>query len=427
LRPVPSSHLRAGNAIREITPALGTPLAGRPSWGPRRALRIRDPLFARALHFDDGVASITIVAADLVLVTSKLAQAVATAAGLPPESLFLCATHTHSGPGGFWGGAIIEAFMGTYDVSAEAALVDRLAAAARDAAGTSAPATLAAATVHLDHASFNRRLRGGPVDPSLTLLEIDVAGQLPVSVVVYGSHPTAGVDAEPGTITADYPGELCRRLEQRGFRPIFLQGMAAGVGPGFPVSPLDEHLGAMGDALEAAVERARAELVPIDGCTLAAQRLPIAIPPGQIHMLPAGPTGRGALEVLAFPLRTLAGAMARQGRLDNPDLALQLAQFGGIALLGVPSEVGPGVGKALRALLRDNGATVPVVVSMCNGYAGYVHRRSDYDLERWRDLLPLALYENLMGAGGWELGEGIVAALDKLLSVLPSRPTPNRE
>jgi hypothetical protein len=392
--------MRAGFAKREITPALGTPLAGRLSFGPRRARHVRDPLFVRALHVEAGGGCLTLIAVDLVLVTARLHRAVAAAAGLAPERLLLCATHTHSGPGGYWRGSLIGHFMGAYNERIEAGLVAELGTAARTAAAASGEAILAAVAVELAGAGISRRHRGGAVDSSLSLLEIEIAGEEPVSVVVFGAHPTAGVDAEPATVTADYPGDLCRRLESRGRRALFLQGAAAGTAPGFPPAPLGEHIARMGDVLEAGVEAARRALAPVAVPTVTIERWPLAVPDGLARMVP----GR-ALDTLVYPLRALGRALARQGRGDNAELALHRCDLGGVTLLGVPAEVGPGVSAAVRGALRAGGAGLPVVVSMCGGYAGYVHRRDDYEVA---DRLPLTLYENLMGAGGWDLGEHIV-------------------
>jgi hypothetical protein len=53
-----ADDLRVGFAQRDITPALGTVLAGRPTLLPRLARSIRDPLFARALHIGTGPAKL---------------------------------------------------------------------------------------------------------------------------------------------------------------------------------------------------------------------------------------------------------------------------------------------------------------------------------------------------------------------------------
>ncbi len=72
-----SSELKAGYARVDITPGPGSSLSGRPSLRPRLARSVRDPLYARALFLHCGAGRLAIVAADLLLVTKRMHEAVA--------------------------------------------------------------------------------------------------------------------------------------------------------------------------------------------------------------------------------------------------------------------------------------------------------------------------------------------------------------
>lgn len=405
--------LLAGFGMTEITPPLRTPLAGRPSLGPRRARRVRDPLFARAVHLRAGSAQATVAVADLLLVTERLQRAVAEAAGVAPETLLLFGTHTHSGPGGYWRGALVRHFMGPYRAEAFEQLASQIGAAISDACRGTKPAVLSAAATSVEGANASRRRQGGPVDTALSLIRIDIQGELPVAWVSFGAHPVAGVDRDPFSVTGDYPGEICRRLERAGVRALFLPGAIGGTNPGWlgPSVPLEEHLDRMGLALERAVRIAEGGLSPSDCSSLRLDRIPFAVPDSSCRLFPERMAGRALLDGLTWPLRALVHRMATQGRRDNADLWLHLLRVGNVALLGIPSEAGPGLVHELQRALRDLGARVPIVASLCNGYTGYVHLPDEYDRVPASGYRTLTFYENAMSAAGWRTGERMLEAI----------------
>jgi neutral ceramidase len=233
--------LKIGYSKRDITPPPGSPLAGRPMLVPRNARVVHDHLHARAAHIASDSGYVTLLAVDLLLVTNGLHSEIAQEAGVPPEKLLVFATHTHSGFGGFWRGRSVESFMGRYSEETRTWLVKCLAGTVQAAASAQEPARLSATSRNLLGMSANRRQVGGAVDPTLTILRFDTDSAQPIFIVSYGAHPIVGLEREP--ITADYPGEVCRRLEARGMRAMLMvvktiapagcfAGVQAGVRPG---------------------------------------------------------------------------------------------------------------------------------------------------------------------------------------------------
>jgi neutral ceramidase len=404
--------LRAGYARRDITPPLGSTLGGRPMFRPRSASRVRDPLSARALYLQCGHGEATLLAADLVLVTARLQAAVADAAGIPPERLFLTATHTHSGPGGYFRGSHIALFMGRYREADFAALVTELAATALEAKRSAARAELSFARTELPGASVSRRRADGPVDPTLSLIRIDREGALPVAVVAFGAHAVAGMMNEPRTATADYPGALCRLIEARGCHAIFLQGAVAGTNP-VPLrhapSALDACITGMAASLDRGVQLLdeRRERVSCPGIVVST--VPFGVEPS-CRLFPEGMRFRSALAVLTAPVRRLLQALARAGQGDNPSMQLSLLELGHLAILGMPFEAGPSIVRELRSALVSAGVRYPVLVSLCNGHAGYVHLSDEYRHIPARGYSGLTYYENAMSLGGWDAGDMVLAA-----------------
>ncbi len=97
-------HLSAGAAQRVITPPVGVSMSG---WNPRasgdiKARYVRDDLYAKALVLSAGGRAWALVAVDLsgvdAVATEQIRHGAAERTGLSPDTIMVCATHTHSGP-----------------------------------------------------------------------------------------------------------------------------------------------------------------------------------------------------------------------------------------------------------------------------------------------------------------------------------------
>ncbi len=125
--------MQAGFAKVDITPRVGVELAGFGPFLHRRAIDVRDRLFARAMAVADDESRWVIVSADLVgLGADTVARArelLAESTGIAPGRVMLHATHTHSGP------AVVGYLIGwgEPDVPYLERLPHLLARAARDA------------------------------------------------------------------------------------------------------------------------------------------------------------------------------------------------------------------------------------------------------------------------------------------------------
>ncbi|MCB1152097.1 hypothetical protein KDL45_00500 [bacterium] len=106
-----TAQFLAGAAKIDITPTdlSKTYLAG---FGQnRKADRVLDPLYARAVYISDGSTEFALVAIDLIGLMFEDAWAMRAASGvMAPENVWICCTHTHAGPDtfGIWGPTPIE-------------------------------------------------------------------------------------------------------------------------------------------------------------------------------------------------------------------------------------------------------------------------------------------------------------------------------
>lgn len=406
--------LRVGYGRVDITPALGCHLAGVVDRHGRVCTRIRDPLHARAIQLSTDNAQAYIVAADLLLTTDRLHAAVAARAGVAPEQLLLSATHNHSGPGGYWDLGRGKLFMGPFRQGVFDRLVDAMALAIEQARQTRPVMRVRASSSELAGVSANRRQLHGPVDPEMVLVRFELSDAPPIEVVSFGAHPVVGCEREPGVCSADFPGELCARLEQRGSRPLFFTGAVGGLSPLFTEFPvdLDQHLQLLGDLLELGVERAAEGLVEVAAADLDARTIDVRLPAPSCSIFPPGQRWWRLANLAATPLRRFLLGMAREAR-GSDRARLPLIRLGEVAWLGTPCDLGVNVALALKAVLHRAGAAYALVGSQCNGYVGYVHLPEDYDHVPETGFRHMAFYENAMSLSGFHLGRAFVEALQE--------------
>lgn len=229
--------LSAGSAIREITPAPGSPMSGYGDRGTRPSTGIHDRLHSRCLFLEGGDQKIALVSTDLVVFTPSLREAIrARLEGMDLDLLFLAATHTHSGPGGYQRGWALEHFlMGSYSQSLFDFLAEQIADTVRDARRRLRPVRVAYGSGWAPELSRNRRHPGGPTDPEVGLLSVvDTDGRSVALVLNFSAHPTV-LGPENLSYSGDFAGLTALRLEGEVGAPVlFFNG---GLGDQKPHTP----------------------------------------------------------------------------------------------------------------------------------------------------------------------------------------------
>lgn len=235
---------RAGAATSNITPPLGSPVAGAGSMV--LTSNVHDELHARALVLDDGDTRFALVVCDSSGISASICEkarefiAANKAIQIPPENVMISATHTHSGP---------NANAKNY----RDFLARRIADSVQRAISNLRPAKIGWGSVDEPSELFNRRWyvndsallknpfggvdtvvmnpsRGskslvkpaGPIDPEVSFLSVQSLEGKPVALLAnYSLHYVGG--AAEGEISADYFGMFADRI-----------GELLGADPGFP-------------------------------------------------------------------------------------------------------------------------------------------------------------------------------------------------
>ena len=225
--------LQAGFARVDITPPLGSPLAG--YFTIRYAEGILDPLELNAVAFSDGERTAVIISCDLIYVidptATEIREQIAKAAGIPAECIFLHGLHQHTSirvgnkPG------IIHADT-MRDPSYLSILYRKFCDVTRMAMDDMRPSTLGVAAKETPvPLSFIRRYRMkdgstrtnpgvlnpdvvGPIgeaDNTVRLIRVHREGAKDIAIVNFCTHP----DVIGGNrISADWPGFVRRLTEE---------------------------------------------------------------------------------------------------------------------------------------------------------------------------------------------------------------------
>lgn len=250
----PPGRLHAGWAEVDITPPVGTPLAGysgRPN--DKRSTGIHDPVYSRAIALSDGRNTVALVGADMLLISPNLAEMVwdDLAADTPftPDNILFTVSHTHCGPGGFGPGLVAEFSFGAYDPAVERMIADGLARSIREAYQALSPARFAQVPIEAPEYIRNRTNVEG-VDPVLGMFVLEKDTGERCYAVRYSAHATV-LPQSFLEVSAEFPGVLVREIADRtGHMAVFLGGAVGAMGPNPPDAPTPlERMEAMGVAL----------------------------------------------------------------------------------------------------------------------------------------------------------------------------------
>lgn len=221
--------MRAGAAQTNITPLVGTSLAG--YFHDRKARDVRDELFAKALVLDDETTKVAFVVCDIIVVpgeiVARVRQIVEETCGIPGGNVLVAATHTHTGPSpcGLLGTPVAADYVES--------LPARIADSVRRAVARLQPAKWGVALGQERRLSFNRRYRlkdgsvvtnpgyrnpnvveaVGPIDPDLPVLHV-VHAETGASIALLANFALHYVGSREGdVVSADYFGMFAEAVQ----------------------------------------------------------------------------------------------------------------------------------------------------------------------------------------------------------------------
>lgn len=434
-----TDSLLAGVARADVTPPLGTWLAGYPA-PDRFADAVDDPLHATALALEQGDQRAALLVLDWVIIEEEerfaIANAVEQRIGIPAGHLTIHAIQTHSAPQ-------TQSVFGfnPKDAAYIASALPRIVDCVCEAWESRQPARFGVGVGRCD-AGVNRRqiLENGEVtlgvnpfgayDPELTVLRFDTAEGHLASVINYGAHPTTrGADCRG--ISRDWPGVAMDFLQAHTGGPVlFLNGVVGDVAPRNtrPGPPGSIEVGTVvgreaarvhdgircheGAPLRIHAEEVAWPLAPLDSREQAEAKL---------RALPAAPTDWFAQATREHCQAVLATWASGNVKTHRPFLQT-LLRIGDAAILPFPGEVFAEIGLRIKAA---SPFAHTLVVSTANASLGYLVTRE----ARARGGFEVMVADTLFGAYALDhkIDDFLVAKGLQLLRNLYASPSMGEE
>ena len=230
----PARALDAAAAKVDISPDLARETIWMGGFGAtgRRPEGIHDPLYARVLVLREGDVEVAVVGLDLLGFYRNDVEDLRRLSGFdkPGRSLLLASTHTHSGPDtlGLWG-----RFIGVSGVNKEyhARLKARIAESLKLLESQLRPVRAEGGHGTLNPNGLCKDSRDPQIiDPNLGVLRLVGRDGKAVATVVNWSCHAEVLGRFNRLITADFPGPLCGRVEEKtGGACVFLNGVIGGL------------------------------------------------------------------------------------------------------------------------------------------------------------------------------------------------------
>ena len=415
--PAGQAMLKGGCAKVNITSPLGIPLIG--SYG-KPSDDVLDELYAKALVLNDGRITIAIVSVDLLYVpleevTNPIREIIEEEIGIPGRNVFICATHTHSGPEVFTRSKLrpekkvatseIDQFYLQTLIRKTASSVmlayKNMQESSHKAGSTSrkagAQVKIGAAKGQIPEILYNRRPKNndgsvkmaftlgpevtatkkietdaegnvkvtftlpdeeaeldfGPIDPEVCVLRVeDMDGGIVGSIVNFGCHPVCIYPYLNTTISADYPAYTTKVVEQmEGGVCLFALGLA---GNTVPIQRGVKPREQIGKALGGEALR----------------RLQFVTTAGDVTL-------KALKKEIRFPIKTNSSS-DKPGDVDETNYItteIQVLRLGDIYILGLPGEILVEVGLEIK---RKAGLEKLFVISVSNDTIGYVCHSQAY-------------------------------------------------
>lgn len=207
--------------------------------GIRTSTGLHDPLFASAVCLENSGSAVLLVSLDILFVTAEWTrdcrEVISRQTGIPPEAIFIGATHTHSGPHTAeilaWRDDPVVPPVNPHYLPF---LREQTMAAAVDAWQSREPAEAAWFTADVRRlAGGNRIDPGGAEDPEAGLLMLRKESGPPLAVVsIYGIHPTV-LHEDSTLISSDFIAFTRQAIETAfpGAGIVYLNGACGNQSP----------------------------------------------------------------------------------------------------------------------------------------------------------------------------------------------------
>ncbi|MFW6062313.1 MAG: hypothetical protein ACOC93_05845, partial [Planctomycetota bacterium] len=392
--------MRAGVAVVDITPSVGTELSGG-AFGPARG--VLHPLQAKLLCLEQEGERLLLASCDLLGFGEELAgrirRAISRRTGIAHDAIMLACTHTHGGPA-----TVYLRGWGQPDAAYCDRLTKQLTEASAVAVDSLAPAAVGVGAGECPEISVNRSFgEEGGTNDQLTALRVDGEGGEPLALLVnYASHPVNLHSV--GQVTPDFPYYVQRDVQQglaADVPVLYLTGACGDLNPANfrQGEPSEQAAAETGGQIAAAALRLLEGVQTSSDAELAFSAIDVKLP---LQPLPS----REELEALidergakmaeqqpdptnwAYCGHKAAVEWAREAlevieqgaQQSSKTVTLQAFRIGQAGLVGMPGELFSEFGRDIAA---SGALEHTFAVTLANGCVGYFPSREAYEIGRY--------------------------------------------
>ena len=224
--------MKAGFGREKITPPLGVELCGYGYYLQRRAMSVRDDLYAMCVAFKSEKEVYLIIYCDLISfseeIVSEIRRLVKTKYDIPEGSVMIAATHTHCGPATMDSEGCGEPDA-DYISGLPGKILNAVDKAMADFYGIEYIQTSAKEITPIGH---NRAIPRGPEDHFVRGFFIKRINAPAIAVASYNCHPVSmGISSD---ISRDYAGQAADSLGalcETGAYGLFITGVCGDINP----------------------------------------------------------------------------------------------------------------------------------------------------------------------------------------------------
>ncbi|MBU5436851.1 neutral/alkaline non-lysosomal ceramidase N-terminal domain-containing protein [Tissierella sp. MSJ-40] len=183
-----------------------------------RSLGTHDNLHTKALTISNGDKTAIFITNDLLGVdkdiVEKVVSGIRNSINIPEKNIFICATHTHSGPDIILWDVGKQKSQDNLNKKVKEEVINRVIENAVNSTKNLESVKIKFGKSKSSEVASNRIDKELPLDDSMDIIYIEKENLIPLAIVVnYACHPTI-LGADNLYISADYPGVLQRLIEE---------------------------------------------------------------------------------------------------------------------------------------------------------------------------------------------------------------------
>jgi len=393
--------LKVGWAKLSITPPAPFPLAGYGKRLGKEYTEVHDSAYVRTFAFDNGKQQAYLIALDMLITPMTLTAALNEAsikAGLKPEQLYLSATHTHTGFGG-WGENLMGWVMsGKYNQEQINQTAEKIIQSIKLARANAEITKIGYGKAFAGHLVENRLTgKDNVLDTTARFIKFEQKDGDVAVLATFSAHATV-LPSKQQILSRDYPGALVDALEKQVDFAAFTAGSVASHRPVYHHQDSFQSVDSLGAQLARTIVPELSDVEMKYLTSLGYSRIPLNLPDPEFRI-----TDNYHLAPWLF--YSLFGKYTA---------FVSSLQVGDIILLGAPADYSGEYMKTLEKQAAQQNQQL-IVTGFNGGYIGYLTPSQHYMLKEYetRDM-------NFYGKWG---GDYLTSIFRKLLqSHKPTEP-----